>query len=193
MFLKTIWHSFRKHKAKHYQETISLPRQNCTNLGVQRALLPITVLALTGVFLRALIQRWSFPYLKSSGINNLSIRGWTAKLVQHCISTGTDTREDSFLLYHAWISSFKNSFLVSNPLAWLLQIWPSTRRILLVNLLPRQSMLAHLSKTKEPQQARLPAAALVYMENYLLQIQVQFLVLSLTDAIINTWKMVRLI
>lgn len=46
-------------------------------------------------------------------------------------------------------------------------------------------MLAHHSETKEPQQALifLPAAALVYMESYLLQIQFQFVVLNLTDAI----------
>lgn len=46
-------------------------------------------------------------------------------------------------------------------------------------------MLAHRSETKEPQQALifLPAAALVYVESYLLQIQFQFVVLNLTDAI----------
>lgn len=47
----------------------------------------------------------------------------------------------------------------------------------------KNKVCQHISETKEPQQALLPAAALVYMDSDLLQTQFQFLVLNPTNAI----------
>lgn len=54
--LTTIWHASGKYKAKHHREITCLFRQNCAKLGVRQALLAITVLPLTGIFLHALIE-----------------------------------------------------------------------------------------------------------------------------------------
>ena len=75
--LRTIWHGLGKYKAKHRQEIICLSRQNCANLGIQRALLTTTALPLTGTFLCALIEKVVIS-LPIRGVNiSISLQGWT--------------------------------------------------------------------------------------------------------------------
>lgn len=132
--LTTIWHGLGKYKAKHHQEIICSSRQNCANLGVQRALIAITVLPLTGIFLCALIEKVVIFLPKGRliprRINNISIsiQGWTMKLVQRCFSISRDKREHKFLVCHTWISSFKNTTFqcIKSTCLTLLQIPPST-------------------------------------------------------------------
>lgn len=159
-------------------------------MEVQRPLIAITVLPLTGIF--SMYSYWPCGNFSTwrTGINtSSSIQVWTKYEVTSALHLCWHIREStSSGMSHLNLSFLKHSFAVlSNPLAWLfckyhLPLWPENTGISLVNLL-QDKVCQHISETKEPQQALLPAAALVYMDNDLLQIQFQFLVLNLSDAI----------